>query len=153
MKSIVTALFILIATTGIAQSLKGFTLGEKVNENEEWFTTVGGVPGMIIPQTNVNEIIYSLFFVPIDEQQTDKVTIVFNRNVSSDIIWQFKEDVRNHYQIKFNEMTENGIKRYWAIKNNAYYLLAVPEDISSATASFVFSISDLSSTRAKSSDF
>lgn len=149
----VIAITILIATSGKAQSLKGFTVGQKINENTETITTVAGVPGMIIPQTNLNDIIYSLMFIPIDKENSKENSIVTNNKLPSYKVEQFLVDVQHHYQIQFKEAKEDGVKVYSAQSDKIIYLVHVPDESTEASASFIFTIADVSATRANSSDF
>ena len=94
-----------------SQSIKGYGLGDRFIEMDNHIkSTVGGLEGTIVINTNDYNLICSMGFVA--------------KNVSQSTFDEFKENVEQHYQVKL----EKELTDWMASKEGIGYSLSLEEN-------------------------
>lgn len=108
-----------------AQSLKGYTLGEKLVDSELKYATVGGIGGGVGVKTLNDGTIAYILFVP-STSTSDKQNV---ERITENELDKLKKAIEVNYGIKFNkleeEYTENFKYHAYKIEDQSYYIITV----------------------------
>ena len=94
MKKVTFILVLLVAMVSVyGQSLKGFTLGEKLTGKSKKTTTVAGIEGMIVADTLKDGRIYGLAFTPSQDGNNPSGILKYE-------LENLIKGVESHYNVK-----------------------------------------------------
>lgn len=123
MKLLITIIIVLISLNINAQSLKGYTLGEKLVGPSAKFTTVAGIEGGITVETLKDGTIALIAFAPCT---SDGETIL---RISETVLNRLKRGIEERYGViltkKEEKYTENFMYYAADFSNNAMYFIKV----------------------------
>ncbi|MDX9882586.1 MAG: hypothetical protein RBS73_11010 [Prolixibacteraceae bacterium] len=124
MKELMITIAALLNISVNAQSLKGYTLGEKLNRPELIMTTVAGIKGGVGVETLKDSTIAMIMFIPStsDEQNVARIT--------QTELDRLKTGIEQKYQFTFTKEEEEYSEnfKYSALRSSDYSLYIIRVD-------------------------
>lgn len=134
MKQVVLLLLIVLSTLSNAQTLKGFTIGEKSFSSSK-MTTVSGFEGLVSPIKTKNNTVAAIVFNPSSGWSTANHTKYYIKHLDSEEIRKFRANIQSNYGILLEPKTtsydgDNKLRycKYQYIKNGIVYSLITDKE-------------------------